>query len=1259
MITIERLEGLQDLREGGSKTEIPWREGLTLEDLAPKDWDGCLAWRQDRAVPVAEWETTRIEDGDRIAFGRLPGALLPVAGGAAVAAAVGGSGAVAGVAGGAAATGFLAFLGNALLTSIIGGALSLLTGYLIQALSAPKKPSKFKREDEGPTYSWQGIQNTAGPGRPIPRIYGGPVRVGGHFLQSFQLQATGAQVQDGTTTLYDLMALALGPLHSVSAIEIDGKPVEDLTGVTVYTRRGTFDQGPIPGFYEQRLQLFPAKEIRAEDGPLTFETFGEVDGFEVMFRFAQLFKIPTDTLSTRPADVVFLLRWQAIGGSESGADRKTVSASTRSEFRASFTVRNLRRAKYRIVIERETVDDENRPKGGLNYSTASEVYAITEISHQKRAHPGIAMVGLHELPTSQLSGSAPALITVLVEGFEECRIYSDVSTYTVGYSNNPAWCAMAYLADTEGGLGDLFTHDDIDIASFLELAAYCDELVSDGRGGLEKRATCAVVQDTVEPSDELLDWFTDGANASIRFIGGKWVAIIDRGGPPVWSAGEGNIFPDTWQLEPVAPFRVANRVLVSYRDSSRGYQRGTHPEELPGLSATEQRITTARDLRSVTRKSHAARVAKRLLAHNKYSTETVAFESGLSAARIFPGVIFQSSMPGAGIGIASGRLLGVDSSGTQLRIDEEITLETGKAYEVIVHLAASDASLTKGIVNAPGVTAELFVSDENWGGVQPQPGDVYLLGEVGAAAAQWRAANVLLRIDEQGQFRRQIEALRYDPAIDADDLTLPPEALPQSLPDPRGFAPDVSGLVLTERLESAPDGALFHSIHVDFLAPISAIVSHYQVWMREADSVGWVLRGEPTGSHFEVEGRFTVGETLYISVVPVTRAGVRKDPDRGAIGSVTIGGQIVQPPNLAGLVADIVDGTLIASVEALPASALGVGGGYVWRLGVSWEASRLLERTTAPRLERTSFPRGDFVLLAKAVNGYGNESPLAASVAVTLRGQIEENIVLVDNQHSGWPGLKTGLAVEAGTGKLIFDEPERSFLPGYRAPQSIAGPRWGGPGFLPATRRIVISASYETAAITVSGGQLVTARPDVALEWEAIAIGLGTFADADFPFDSAKARVPFSGSEPDKISIRVQVATSSTDSSGFGAWRDFQDRAELTMRLVKFRVLIEVYSDAYAVKLTLMRISIDLPDKEVSGNHQALSAASQSVSFTSYGVPSGYFVAVKRLLLTVIGGAAGDTPRVTAESASGFTYEIRNAAGSLTAGTIHFSARGY
>lgn len=77
-------------------------------------------------------------------------------------------------------------------------------------------------------------------------------------------------------------------------------------------------------------------------------------------------------------------------------------------------------------------------------------------------------------------------LTTIVEG-RKVRIYTDEDTYTVAYSNNPAWCLLDFLTSYNGGrIGILNTglRDDdiiknsIDIDSFIEAAAYCDEVIT-------------------------------------------------------------------------------------------------------------------------------------------------------------------------------------------------------------------------------------------------------------------------------------------------------------------------------------------------------------------------------------------------------------------------------------------------------------------------------------------------------------------------------------------------------------------------------------------------------------------------------------------------------------------------------------------------------------------------------------------------------------------------------------------------------------
>lgn len=56
------------------------------------------------------------------------------------------------------------------------------------------------------------------------------------------------------------------------------------------------------------------------------------------------------------------------------------------------------------------------------------------------------------------------------------KVYTDISTYTTKYSNNPAWCILDFLTSENTCKMDL---DNIDIQSFINAAAYCDGKLGD------------------------------------------------------------------------------------------------------------------------------------------------------------------------------------------------------------------------------------------------------------------------------------------------------------------------------------------------------------------------------------------------------------------------------------------------------------------------------------------------------------------------------------------------------------------------------------------------------------------------------------------------------------------------------------------------------------------------------------------------------------------------------------------------------------
>ena len=1233
MIRVVHVKNILESPNAADTILMEWRPGMRIADCAPAGFNvngGHAVIANYRAVTGEEMERLFVLDGDEIVFGEIPGiveALVITA-----------------------TSSTATILTVAIIDAIILSAISIGISYGIRALTAPTQRIR-QQPEESPSRSWEGIQDTAGTGRPIPIIYG-KVRVGGQFVQSFEKLIAGSGAGDGVTTLYTLLGIGLGPLKSISGIEINGNPIADIQDVTYESRRGTPDQSQIEGFGDVVREIILERPILRSDGTLTFVTQRPVEALEITFRFPSGLLRSSKKGGLIQYDVVFSydVREHGFGsGIIVAAGSKTITGATRNPIKGQLRIDGLRLGFYRINIRRETPDDSDQGKS-LTFSSASDVYAISEITHEAYAHPGIAMIGFRQLPSVQINGAVPTNYTFLVEGREDIRVYSDVNNFTVVFSRNPAWCAAHMITLKDGGLGDKYDWDSIDIPAFIAFAAYCDAQVPDGKGGFEVRARFDHAFDTVEPTDDQVQVFGAGCGAMIVKRGSKWTVILDREDAMIWQGNEGNIMPGTLKYSFLPARSLANRITIAFANEERDYERDTYPDELPDIAPGFPYIDADRALWGVTRPSQVAREVRRLLLHNKLERAQVELEAPLGALRMYAGAIFGVATKCAGIGIASGRLLAVDANLTLLRLDEEVTIETGKTYEITIHHASGDAITTKRVVNSPGLTEEVFAQDASWNGAIAA-GDTYSLGELSSSIEKFRCVECTL----DSSWRRKIRGLRYDPAVYTLDLTVLQTTIASGLPDPRLFPPNPTQLLLTERLDVRPDGTLENVIDVDWIQPVSAILDHYEIWTRASDVTGWDLAGSTAVAHFTVHG-VLAGFSYVVAVVPVSANGIKKTPDQSVSAVVEVTVQTLQPPNLTNLRAAIVDGTLVITVDAIAETDLGAGGHYEFRRGSSWNQSSLIARSRNPRIEIRSYSRGTTTILARAVNSLGNKSPNAASTSITLYGQIEENIVLTQNEFPTWPGTREGFTIEGGTDKLSLLQPAASvFLPRARG-RTRRSARQLFRGVPPPTPITVPEGLYTTGTITVSGGSTVKARADVQVEFEAIFIGLGTFASATFPFSDPKADIPFSGEESDKVTVMVESrwSTTTTAESAFTAWAEHSDRAELDMKYIQFRVRAATASSAYSAKIAKMLISIDLPDKVVSGQHTQGTAVAFTINY-----PASYFVSVKRLLHMLFNGANGDYVKVTAQSATGFTAEIHDAAHALTTGTIHYEARGY
>ena len=125
-------------------------------------------------------------------------------------------------------------------------------------------------------------------------------------------------------------------------------------------------------------------------------------------------------------------------------------------------------------------------------------------------------------------------LTTIIKG-RKVRVYTTRSHYTVKYSENPAWVLLDFITsynalglglNNDGSRNDTLINSLIDINSFIEAAAFCDEII-DG----EPRFAFNMIFDAQTSVRDLLDEIYRCCRGGLFTKNGKLVFKIDKAEP--------------------------------------------------------------------------------------------------------------------------------------------------------------------------------------------------------------------------------------------------------------------------------------------------------------------------------------------------------------------------------------------------------------------------------------------------------------------------------------------------------------------------------------------------------------------------------------------------------------------------------------------------------------------------------------------------------------------------------------------------------
>ena len=690
------------------------------------------------------------------------------------------------------------------------------TTALSYLLFPPAKPHIQGGAIDEPTFSFEGIRTTIGPGQVVPVIYGRH-RVGGQLLSASVDQArtfvdtTGpgsrhqVEALSAPPTLTMLLALGEGPVADIvtTSIEINGQPISNFPSVQTFTRAGTADQTPMPEFGETANTFADGRTI-GDDPGITYTTTMAVQGFALNIAFQEGLYYLTEKGQKEDNVSHVQYRYRPTGGAYPDWTTFEVAAARTSVVRFAIRREGLPLSGYDIQLRFAGARIMNE----LRAKWLGTLESVTELLHNTNAYPHTALLGIRSVATDALQGALPNITIIVYGRTVRMGSFSAAETWT----DNPAWCLLDLMTHPRYGLN--YPDGVMDLAAFAAWGAYCDQFI-DG----EARHRMNYVLDREVRAQPLLMEMAGMARTILLKSEGLWTPRVTRDETPVQLLNWANVsnLTLTYTRDPDRINVIEGRFINEDNDFQSDVLTWPSVDHWPG----EVRKASL-DLRGITKASRVQRALQFELNRRRFEVLSLEMDCAPDALVLQVHDVFRFAHPLPGWG-TSGRIL-PGSTTTTLIVDTPVTFEAGKAYHVYVR-HHTDLTELRPVIN-PGDTRSVL-SLATPMSFAPIPYDcVWACGESSPIDTAQRPFRVV-RMARNADHSVHLQAIAHNPTL-YDEATA--EALPEitTLFNPLGPAPPLTSLVLMEVTRVEPSGASLRVVNLSWdVAPLSRGLAPY------------------------------------------------------------------------------------------------------------------------------------------------------------------------------------------------------------------------------------------------------------------------------------------------------------------------------------------------------------------------------------------------------------------------------------------------
>lgn len=257
-------------------------------------------------------------------------------------------------------------------------------------------------------------------------------------------------------------------------------------------------------------------------------------------------------------------------------------------------------------------------------------------------------------------------------------------TFKEAWTDNPAWVLFDLLIDTEYGLGNFVSPEQVNIWELYKIGRFCDAVDANGVfvgvpnqfGGKEPRYSINIILGDKVDVYQTINSVANAFRGNIFYSNSEINFSDDRLKLPVYEFSNTNVKEGTFTYTNARRDQEYNVVEVAYLDENDDFKAKVEYVEDPESIRQRGVLRTNIDSFGITSKTSANRIGQHILQSTTNENESVDFVAGMEAMFVRPGELISINDELKTQQRNFGRVLGVEPDIQRVYIDEKFAPAT-------------------------------------------------------------------------------------------------------------------------------------------------------------------------------------------------------------------------------------------------------------------------------------------------------------------------------------------------------------------------------------------------------------------------------------------------------------------------------------------------------------------------------------------------------------------------------------------------------